>query len=129
MGDTGYEVVPIGQAHTPYATADEAPHQGFADNAEATLEVFEEYSDAIEGIADVLRLTVVYWADGADRSRHVGSDGTGAFARRSPNRPNPLSICICTVLGVEATRITVSGLDAVDGSPLIDLKPALQTER
>lgn len=120
---------PIGVAHTPYATTDDAPHQGFADDAEAAVEVFEGYADALAGVDDVLRLTVVYWADGADRTSLRGEDGVGAFARRTPHRPNPLSICTCTLLGRDGRRLRVRGLDAVDGSPVLDLKPALQSER
>lgn len=119
---------PVGVAHTPYGTVDDAPHQGFATDDEATVEVFEAYADALAGIEDVVRLLVVYWADGADRDSLVGDDGVGAFARRTPNRPNPLNVCTCTLLGVEDRRLRVRGLDAVDGSPVIDLKPALQSE-
>lgn len=124
-----YDIRPIGVIHSPYATPADAPRQGFLDEAASTLEVFEEFADALAGVAGVIRLTVVYWADQADRSASVGEDGTGAFARRGPTRPNPLSICTCTVLDVDGRRIRVSGLDAVDGSPLVDLKPALQAER
>lgn len=124
-----YRVTPVGVASTPYETPDDAPHQGFADDAEATVEVFETHEDALAGIEDVLRLTVVYWAHEADRSDSTGDDGTGAFARRGPTRPNPLNICTCTVLGADGRRIRVRGLDAVDGSPVVDLKPALQAER
>lgn len=119
---------PIGVTHTPYGTPDEAPHQGFADDVEAEIEIFEAYADALAGIEDVIRVTVVYWAHLADRTGAVGSDGVGAFARRSPNRPNPLSICTCTLLGVEDRILRVTGLDAVDGSSVLDVKPALQTE-
>lgn len=115
--------------HSPYETPADAPHQGFADDLEAELEVNERYSDALEGTYEVLRLTVVYWAHLADRSRQAGDDGTGAFARRSPNRPNPLGSCTCAVLGVDGRRIRVTDLDAVDDSPLVDLKPTLQAER
>jgi formylmethanofuran dehydrogenase subunit E len=127
--DENPTLVPVGVARTPYETADDAPHQGFADDAEATVEVFDEYADALAGVADVLRLTVVYWADGADRSALQGDDGIGAFARRTPNRPNPLNICTCLLLDVDGRRIRVRGLDAVNGSPVVDLKPALQSER
>lgn len=120
---------PIGVAHTPYETTDDAPHQGFADDAEATVEIFEAYADALAGVDDVLRLTVVYWADRADRTSLTDEDGVGAFAKRTPNRPNPLNICTCTVLGREGTTIRVRGLDAIDGSPVLDCKPALQSER
>ncbi|WP_396611320.1 tRNA (N6-threonylcarbamoyladenosine(37)-N6)-methyltransferase TrmO [Haloferax sp. S1W] len=119
----------IGVVHSPYETPTDAPHQGFADDAESELEIFETYADALAGIEDVLRVTVVYWADQADRSEWVGDDGVGAFARRSPNRPNPLNICTCTVLETDSRRMRVRGLDAVDGSPLVDIKPAIQAER
>lgn len=120
---------PVGVARTPYESPDDAPHQGFADGAEAEIEVFEEYADQLAGVEEVIRVTVVYWAHLADRDRQVGDDGQGAFARRGPDRPNPLAICTCMVLGVEGRRLRVGGLDAVDGSPVVDLKPALQAER
>jgi tRNA-Thr(GGU) m(6)t(6)A37 methyltransferase TsaA len=119
----------IGVAHTPYQTADDAPHQGFADDAESTLEIFAKYEEALSGIEDVHRVTVVYWADETDRDHLVGSEGVGTFARRTPHRPNPLSICACMVLSTDGRRIHVRGLDAIDGSPIVDLKPALQAER
>jgi tRNA-Thr(GGU) m(6)t(6)A37 methyltransferase TsaA len=124
-----FEVAPVGVANTPYETADDAPHQGFADDAEATVEVFDAYADALDGVEDAVRMTVVYWADEADRESLLGEDGVGAFAKRTPNRPNPLGICTCTLLGREGQRLRVRGLDAVDGSPVVDLKPALQAER
>lgn len=91
--------------------------------------MFEAYADALVGVDDVIRLTVLYGAHDADRDRLVGDDGDGAFARRAPSRPNPVSVCTCTVLDVDGRRVRVRGLDAVDGSPLVDLKPALQAER
>lgn len=124
-----YQLRPIGVVHSPYETPADAPHQGFADDREATVEVFEPYVDALAGVEEVIRLTVAYWAHEADRSSSVGDDGVGAFARRGPNRPNPVSICTGTVLGVEERQLRMRGLDAVDGSPLLDLKPALQAER
>ena len=119
----------VGVAHTPYRTTDDTPHQGFADDSESTLEIFEEYEDALSGIEEVHRVTVVYWAHMADRDHLVGSGGVGAFARRTPHRPNPLSICTCMVLSTDKRRIHVRGLDAIDGSPILDCKPALQAER
>lgn len=119
---------PIGVTRTPYEAPDEAPHQGFADDAVAEIEIFDEHTDALAGIEDVIRVTVIYWAHLADRTGAVGPDGVGAFARRSPDRPNPLSICICTLLGVEEQTLRVTGLDAIDGSSVLDIKPGLQTE-
>lgn len=129
MDEDTLTVEPIGVAHTPYQTTEEAPHQGFADDADSEIEIYEAYADALAGIEDVIRLTVVYWAHLADRTRLVGTDEIGAFARRSPDRPNPLSLCTCTLLGVDGRTLRVRNLDAVDGSAVLDVKPALQTER
>lgn len=115
---------PIGVAHTPYQTPKDAPHQGFAGDEIAEIEVFGEYASGLVDIASVHRVTVVYWAHLADRGTF-----DGVFTRRSPNRPNPLSICACLVLGLEDRHLQVRGLDAVDGSPILDLKPTLQAER
>jgi tRNA-Thr(GGU) m(6)t(6)A37 methyltransferase TsaA len=128
MANRNFTIQPVGEAHTPYTTPADAPHQGFADDAEATIEIFEDYADALAGIEDSIRLTVVYWAHLADRTRTVGADDVGVFARRSPDRPNPLSICTCTLYEQEGSTLRVTGLDAVDGSPVIDVKPALQSE-
>lgn len=130
MADDGRpELRPVGVARTPYETPGDAPHQGFASDDEAVVEVAESYADALAGLEDVVRVTVVYWADRADRSTLAGESGVGAFARRSPHRPNPLGICTCLLLAVDGRRLRVRGLDAVDGSPVVDIKPALQSER
>lgn len=119
----------IGVVHSPYGSLEDAPHQGFAEDAEATVEVWEPYADALAGIEEVLQLTVVHWAHHADLTAAVGEDGAGAFARRGPTRPSPLNTYTGTVRGVNCRRIGVDGLDAVDGLLLVDLKPALQAER
>lgn len=129
MTETLPELIPVGVAHTPYETTDDAPHQGFADDTEAEIEIFEAYADGLAGLADAHRLTALYWADRADRDGLVGEDGVGAFARRTPHRPNPINVCVCSLRGVEGRHLRVGGLDAVDGSPVVDVKPALQTER
>lgn len=128
MGGREFTVRPVGVAHTPYETPSDAPHQGFADDTDAEIEVFDPYVDALAGIENSIRLTVVYWAHLADTSGPVGDGDSGAFARRSPDRPNPLSICTCTLYARDGSTLRVGGLDAVDGSPVLDIKPALQTE-
>lgn len=120
---------PIGVAHTPYAEPADAPHQGFAADEEAEIEIFASFADGLAGKEEVVRVTVLYWADRADRESLVGADGVGAFLRRTPHRPNPINVCVCSVVGVDGCRLTVRGLDAVDGSPVLDLKPTLQNER
>lgn len=123
-----FGLTPVGVARTPYETPDDAPHQGFADDAESTVEIFPGYEEALAGIEQVHRIVVVYWAHLADRSRLSSDDGVGSFARRTPHRPNPLNICTCMVLGVDGRELRVRGLDAVDGSPVLDVRPALRAE-
>lgn len=123
------EVRPVGIAHTPFERRDDAPHQGFAAESESTIEVFERFRPALAGLDDVHRVTVLYWAHLADRDELQRADGEGAFTRRGPARPNPISLCTGLLLGVEGRELRVTGLDAVDGSPVIDIKPALQAER
>lgn len=123
------ELVPIGVARTPYDSPGDAPHQGFAADEESTVEIYEASADALSGMEQVHRVTVVYWGHLADRTRLVGDDGGGAFSRRSLHRPNPLGICTCLVLDVDDREIRLRGLDAVDGSPVLDVKPAVQGER
>lgn len=101
----------IGVAHTPYQTVDDAPHQGFVDDTESTLEIFEKYANALSGIEHVHRVTVIYWAHLADRDSLTRSGETGAFTRRTLYRPNPLSICTCMVLRTDERRVHVRGLD------------------
>ena len=117
---------PVFASRPLYEHPGDTPHQGFADDAGATVEVFDGFADGLAGIDDVVRLTVVYWAD---RESLHGDDGVGAFARRTPNRPNSLNVCTCTLLERDGRRLRVRGLDTVDGSPVVDLEPALQSER
>jgi tRNA-Thr(GGU) m(6)t(6)A37 methyltransferase TsaA len=128
MADREFTVRPVGVAHTPYETPSDAPHQGFADDTDAEIRVFDPYVDELAGIENSIRLTVVYWAHLVDTGGPVGDGDSGAFARRSPDRPNPLSICTCTLYGRDGSTLRVGGLDAVDGSPVLDIKPSLQTE-
>ena len=120
---------PVGVAHTAYETTEDAPHRKFADDAEAPVEIFEPYTAALAVIEEYHRLTVVYWPDRADRDALIDGNGIGAFAKRTPHRPNPLSICSCLLLDRTDRKLRVRGLDALDGSPAVDLEPALQAER
>jgi tRNA (Thr-GGU) A37 N-methylase len=73
MGEEQLTLVPIGVAHTSHETPADAPHQGFADGADATIEVLDAHVGALAGIEGMFRATVVYWAQLADRNS--GSDG------------------------------------------------------
>ncbi|HWG92084.1 MAG TPA: tRNA (N6-threonylcarbamoyladenosine(37)-N6)-methyltransferase TrmO [Candidatus Thermoplasmatota archaeon] len=115
----------IGVVRSPFPTPLEAPRQGEFTDKESRLEIHPEYAAALDGLERHARILVVYWAHGADRSRLASAMGEGVFAGRSPHRPNPILITEVALGAREGMTLRVTGLDAVDGSPLLDLKPAL----
>lgn len=122
------ELVPIGEIRTPYSSLDDCPRHGRDDHAGAVLEVFPQYEDALLDIESASHLHVLYWLDLAERSELVRKTPhdrvvRGVFAIRSPVRPNPIGLSVARLVRREGTRLTVSGLDCLDGTPLIDLKP------
>jgi tRNA-Thr(GGU) m(6)t(6)A37 methyltransferase TsaA len=119
---------PVGVAHTPYRAAGEAPFQGRFAKATAVLEIFEEYSAALLDVERSNFLYVLYWAHLADRgvlrtATPWGPEPRGVFACRSPARPNPINLCVVELLERRENRLTVRGLDALDGSLILDIKP------
>lgn len=119
---------PIGRVETPFGSTSDAPRQGFCDPHEGTVHVDEPYRAGIEGLEAGDRVVVVWWADRADRSVLRVRDGArGVFDTRSPARPNPVCITECDLLDVDADAgtLAVRGVDMVDGSPVLDLKRAL----
>jgi tRNA-Thr(GGU) m(6)t(6)A37 methyltransferase TsaA len=117
----------IGVIHSPYKNRGDAPRQGRLSDAEQILEVFAEYAAGLMGIEKAARLIVLYWGDRADRSvlqspTPFNSEPVGVFSSRSPNRPNPIAFCVADLLRRDGNRLVVRGVDALDGSPLLDLK-------
>lgn len=117
----------IGKIHSPYQERGQAPRQGRLSENEITLEIFPEYTDAIKGIKRSTHMIVLYWGDRADRSvlqspTPFSEEPMGVFASRSPNRPNPIAFCIAELVRCEGNSIVVKGVDALDGSPLLDIK-------
>lgn len=115
----------VGTIRSPFATPLDAPRQGAFTERESRIEVLPQYRAGLAGIERHRRLLVVYWAHAADRERLQYANGEGVFVGRSPHRPNPLLLTEVELLSVEEGVLRVKGLDAVDGSPLVDLKPAL----
>jgi tRNA-Thr(GGU) m(6)t(6)A37 methyltransferase TsaA len=118
----------IGVVHSPYGETKNAPFQGKHANDESTLEVFESYEPALLDIHRCSHLIVLYWQDRADRNvlqscTPWGPEVHGVFATRSPNRPNPIGLCVVELLKRDGPFLKVRGMDAVEGSPLIDIKP------
>jgi tRNA-Thr(GGU) m(6)t(6)A37 methyltransferase TsaA len=119
------ELVPIGLIRSPFWRLEEAPRQGIHTKEVSTIEVFAEFAPALEGLEGFDHLIVLYWADRAPRDalRSRRHKRRGVFASRSPARPNPICLSVCELVGIEGNRIRVRGLEALDNSPLLDIKP------
>ena len=119
---------PVGVISSPYRTMDEAPFQGRFSEEKAVLEIYDEFEDCLEDVEVSEYLIVLYWAHLANREvmktvTPWGPEIRGVFACRSPSRPNPLQFCVVELLERDRSRLTVRGLDAVDGSRVLDIKP------
>src|SRR5215470_17805643 len=118
----------IGRIHTPWTSRMEAPRQGRADGPLCRIEVFEPWVAALDSLPQFERLEVLYWLHLSRRDlvlQSPASDGSarGTFSLRSPARPNPIGSSIVRLVKVESGSLLVRGLDCLDGTPLIDLKP------
>jgi tRNA-Thr(GGU) m(6)t(6)A37 methyltransferase TsaA len=117
----------IGTIRTPWASRDDCPHQGAADGPECRIELDPPWNQALDGIEAFETVEVLYWLHRSRRDllrqnpRHGGVRGT--FALRSPIRPNPIGTALAQLVRREGSVLVVRGLDCVDGTPLIDLKP------
>ena len=118
----------IGCIRTPWTSRLETPRQGRHDGPICRLEIFEPFVPAIKGVEFYENLEVIYWLHQSRRDLVLQSpkkDGKtrGTFSLRSPVRPNPIGTSIVKLVGVEGNTILVRGLDCLDGTPLIDVKP------
>ena len=118
----------IGRIRTPWKTRDECPKNARESDAVCTIEVYERWAQALTAIETCTHLLVLYWMNQARRDlvlqapRHY-NEPRGTFALRSPVRPNPIAASVVPLLKVDGTRLSVVGLDCLDGTPLLDLKP------
>jgi tRNA-Thr(GGU) m(6)t(6)A37 methyltransferase TsaA len=118
----------VGRIHTPWTDRLACPRQGRLDGPLCRIEVFEPWVAALDGIGAYARLEVLYWLDASRRDlvrQSPATNGTtrGTFALRSPVRPNPIGTSIAALVAFEGCILTVRGLDCLDGTPLLDLKP------
>lgn len=122
------ELTPLGTIRSPFQKPGDCPRQGRFSDAVSVIEVDPAYGDALLGVEVGRRYLVLYEAHLADRSRlqtipPARKELWGVFASRSPHRPNPINLCIAYLQKREGNTLHVTGLDAVDGSHLIDIKP------
>jgi tRNA (adenine37-N6)-methyltransferase len=119
---------PIGVIHTPYLRREDIPRQGRLSSEICEIEIFPEYTPGLKDIEQCSHLIILFWLHLGERSRLLATPPHdhkehGVFATRSPNRPNPIALDIVELLSVNGNRLTVRGMDALDGSMLLDIKP------
>ncbi|GAA4609219.1 tRNA-Thr(GGU) m(6)t(6)A37 methyltransferase TsaA [Actinoplanes octamycinicus] len=127
------ELVPVGWVESPLTDAAAAPKQGDEGAPPAWLVFDGAYADALGDLEAGVELLVLTWLDRADRSvlrvRPRGDASrplTGVFSTRSPDRPNPIGLHRVRVLAVDGLRVRVADLEALDGTPVLDVKPVLE---
>jgi tRNA (adenine37-N6)-methyltransferase len=118
----------IGTIRTPWRTRSECPKRGSGDGPVCSIVIDARWREALTDIAQHERIQVLYWMHHARRdlvlqTPYRTGQTTGSFALRSPVRPNPIASSVVELVGVEGTILQVRGLDCLDGTPLIDLKP------
>jgi tRNA-Thr(GGU) m(6)t(6)A37 methyltransferase TsaA len=127
---------PIGRIRSSLKTRSEAPRQGGEGAPDGWLEVHPSVADGLAGIAVRDEIVIVTWLHQGrrdvlevyprnDRRRRL----TGVFATRSPDRPNPLGLHPVTVKEIDGNRLRVGPIEAIDGTPVVDIKPVLRTTR
>ena len=128
-----YVLRPVGWVESPLVDRDSAPHQGDEGAPEATLVLDPTVRPAIRGLRIDSEVIVLTWLDRADRRAlvvHPRGDPDrpecGVFSTRSPDRPNPIGLHTVRVVAIDDTRIRVRNLEALDRTPILDIKPQLE---
>ena len=127
-----FEVVPVGWVDSPLIARADAPRQGDEGAPPAYLVFEPAVRDALRDLAVGDGVIVLTWLHLADRDvlrthprNDLGRAALGVFSTRSPDRPNPIGLHRVEILAIDGLRISVSGLEAVHGTPILDVKPVL----
>lgn len=128
------ELHPVGHIETPYTALEDCPRNVDPEGPECALVLDPPYEEALFGLGAGDRIVVLYWFAEVDREllRQRGRGGgpeRGTFARRSPHRPNPIALAEVEIESIDGNRVSVRGLDCLDGTPLIDIKPVSRAGR
>ena len=132
LTDPTYELRPIGRVESPLTDRAAAPKQGDEGAPRARVVFLPEFREAASGLREGDEVLVLTWLHLGRRdvlSVHPRGDAkrplTGVFATRSPDRPNPIGLHAVAIEAVEEDAITVRDLEAIDGTPVLDVKPVL----
>ena len=127
-----FELSPVGRIESPLTDPTAAPKQGDERAPEAVVVLEPGFLDGLADLRPGDRVIVLTWLDRADRDTlrvHPRDDLSqplrGVFSTRSADRPNPIGLHPVEILGVDGVRVRVSGIEAVDGTPVVDIKPEI----
>ena len=118
----------IGRIRTPWRRREDCPRNARQSDAECTIVLDPRWTDGLKGLETATNVIVLYWMDKARRDlvlqapRHY-REQRGTFALRSPVRPNPIALSVARLVRIDANRLTVVGIDCLDDTPLLDIKP------
>jgi tRNA-Thr(GGU) m(6)t(6)A37 methyltransferase TsaA len=118
----------IGRIHTPWKHRKDCPKNARESDAVCTVALDPRYAPGLKDLETCSHLVLLYWMDKAPRNlvlqtpSHYGTQ-RGTFSLRSPARPNPIALSVVRLLGIGGNRLSVVGLDCLDGTPLLDIKP------
>lgn len=127
------EMRPIGFVRSPYSETAQVPKgRGAQHEALGTLEIDPEFAEGLQDIEGFSHLYVLWVFDRSEGYELLGQPPTatrphGVFATRSPRRPNPIGLTVVQVLGREGRQVHVRGVDMLDGTPILDIKPYLSS--
>jgi tRNA-Thr(GGU) m(6)t(6)A37 methyltransferase TsaA len=132
MSENHYIIDPVGVVRSSLSNRETAPLQGDEGGVEAWVEFSPQLAPALAGINVGDKIILLTWFHQADRDvlqvhprSNPANPLTGVFATRSPDRPNPIGLHQVTVLEITAQRLRVAPLEAIDGTPVIDVKPVI----
>jgi tRNA-Thr(GGU) m(6)t(6)A37 methyltransferase TsaA len=118
----------IGRIRTPWRRRDECPKNARESDAACTVVLDPRWVEGLKGLETASHVILLYWMDQARRDlvlqapRHY-AEQRGTFALRSPVRPNPIALSVARLVGIDGNILTVVGVDCLDNTPLIDIKP------
>jgi tRNA-Thr(GGU) m(6)t(6)A37 methyltransferase TsaA len=132
MSQASYDVVPIGMVESPLTDKATAPKQGHEGSPEAWLVFEPAVLEGLDGIVPGDAVILLTWLDRADRGvlrvhprGDVANPIQGVFNTRSPDRPNPIGLHEVQIVEIDGNRVRVRDLEALDGTPIVDVKPVL----
>ena len=124
---------PIGIIHSPFGAQDDVPGQSsLTDNNEGVAELFPEYAEGIQGIekfSQILLIVHLHLSQGFTlkvKPHNSEEMPRGVFTTRTPRRPNAIGISVVRLMNVEGGKLYFHGVDLIDGTPILDIKPVLK---